>query len=222
MTSQANFKRRVRDRMARTGERYAAARRMLLEHAEHRRAGQRRVRHAEPELDDHAVAHATGRDWNTWCDAIDAWPGHTQGHTAVAQWLCDHHAVDAWWAQSVTVGWERITGIRKPHQMADGTFTAGKSRTIAGDAAALRAMLLDAAAHADLFPGHVSAVKSKPASKSIRLAIGEGTAQFDLEPKGDGRVKVTVSHAKLPTADAVEAWKFYWSEWLEAIDASTG
>ncbi len=205
--------------MARTGERYAAARRILLEQAQ-RRTG--RTWHADPEIDDEGIRKATGRGWNALCDLVDSWPGHSQGHTAIAQWLVDQHGVGAWWAQSVTVGWERITGVRKPHQMADGSFTAGKSRTINCDAAALRAMLLDAAARADLFPGHVSTLKSKPASKSIRLAIGEGVAQFDLEPKDEGRMKVTVSHVKLPTSDAVEQWKFYWSEWLEAIDATKG
>ena len=205
--------------MARTGERYAAARRVLIEQAQRRRAASGRVWHAEPEVADDALAAATGRGWNAWCDLIDAWPGHARGHTAVARWLVAQHSVDGWWAQGVTVGWERITGRRLPHQMADGTFTAAKSRTISGDASALRAMLLDAAARADLFAGHATTLKSKPASKSIRLAIGDGVAQFDIEAKDDGRVKVTVSHAKLPTHESVEQWKFFWSEWLEAVDS---
>ncbi len=210
--------------MARTGERYAAARRVLLEQAQQRRqAGSSRAWCAEPDLADDAVTKGTGRGWNAWCDLIDAWPGHVRGHTAIAQWLVDQHGVDRWWAQGITVGWERITGARLPHQMADGTFTAAKSRTITGSAAALRSMLLDAPSRTDLFPGHTSSLKSKPTSKAIRLEIGDGIAQFDVvDAKGDGRVTVTVSHLRLPTHDSVEQWKFYWSEWLEAIDASTG
>ncbi len=221
MTTQAGFKRRVRERMTLTGERYAAARRVLLEQAQRRRGRSSRVWIAEPEVDDDTIRKATGREWNAWCDLIETRPGRTQGHTAIAQWLVGEHGVGAWWAQSVTVGYERITGIRLPHQMADGTFTAGKSRTITGDAAALRAMLLDTHAHADLFAGHAPTLKSKPASKAIRLAFSDGIAQFDLDAKEDGRVKVTVSHLKLPTYESVEQWKFYWGEWLEAID-STG
>lgn len=218
MTQHASFKLRIRERMARTGERYAAARRVMLEQAA-RRSG--RIWHAEPEVDDVGVHKATGRRWNDWCDLIDARPADVQGHTAIAQWLVEQHAVGRWWAQSVTVGWERISGARLPHQMADGSFTAGKSRTIGGDASALRRLLLDAQGRSDLFPGHVATLKSRPSAKSIRLALGDGIAQFDLEAKDEGRVKVTVSHTGLPSSESVEQWKFYWAEWLDAIDDTT-
>ena len=33
-----------------------------------------------------------------------------------------------------------------------------------------------------------------------------------------GRVKITIAHDKLPTPEAVEEWKGYWSDWLEAVD----
>ncbi len=225
MTSHASFKQRVRDRMVRTGERYAAARRVLLEQARRRASdGSRpsRVWRSEPDIDDAGILKGTGRSWNAWCDLIDAWTGHAQGHTAIAQWLVQQQGMDAWWAQSVTVGWERITGVRLPHQMADGTFTAGKSRTVSANATALRAMLLDERSRADLFPGHTATLKSKPTSKAIRLAMGDGVAQFDLVSLPDGRAKVTVSHLQLPTYDSVELWKFYWNEWLDAIDSGAG
>lgn len=70
-------------------------------------------------------------------------------------------------------------------------------------------------------PGHVATLKSKPTSKAIRLTLGDGIAQFDLDDKGGGRVKVTVSHTGLPSTECVEQWKFYWGEWLHAIDEGT-
>ena len=33
-----------------------------------------------------------------------------------------------------------------------------------------------------------------------------------------GAVKITIAHDKLPTPEAVEEWKGYWSDWLEAVD----
>lgn len=53
----------------------------------------------------------------------------------------------------------------------------------------------------------------------MRLAIGQGTALIGIEVKDD-RVKITVSHEGLPLHSDVEEWKFYWSEWLDAIDQS--
>ncbi|MGL5856895.1 MAG: hypothetical protein ACRC35_00535 [Angustibacter sp.] len=55
--------------MAKTGERYAAARRVLVE-----RSRSTKVWAAESEMSDEAITSRTGRGWNDWCDLIDAWP----------------------------------------------------------------------------------------------------------------------------------------------------
>lgn len=214
MTTQESFKRRVRARMSKTGERYNAARRALLAKST---AGPRAWA-SEPETSDAKVAEATGRGWNAWCDLIDAWPGHAEGHTAVAAWLVEQHGVDGWWAQSVTVGWERITGRRLPYQMADGTFSASKSRTVEVDAEALRTLLLDDADRADLFGGTAAALRSRPTSKNIRLAVGGGTVEISIEPKGADHAKVTVAHTKLAAHDDVQRWKHFWTDWLAALN----
>lgn len=222
MTRQESFKKRIRERMAKTGERYGAARRVLIEKADDpgRDDAAARPWIAEPETGDDAVLEATGRRWNDWCDVIDAWPGKEDGHTAIATYVQEEHGIPGWWAQTVTVGYERITGRRLPHQRADGTFSAGRSRTVTVDASALREMLLDDADRADLFPGLDTELRSRPTSKNIRLAMGEGTAEIDLAPRDDGRVKVTIAHERLPEYEAVDRWKGFWSGWLDALDGS--
>lgn len=214
MTTQESFKKRVRARMAMTGERYTTARRALLARA----AARRRPRVSEPEVGDEAVISATGRGWDDWCSLIDGWPGDTWDHAAVARRLQTEHGLNGWWAQSVTGGYERITGRRLPGQMPDGTFTANRSKTVAADADQLRRLLLDDRDRADLFPDEVTELRSKPTSKSIRLGLDPGVALIGLQPLADGRTKVTVQHEKLPTIDDIERWKFWWSDWLDAID----
>lgn len=221
MTKQENFKQRVRARMTKTGERYAAARRALIDQG---RPGQpagdgARVWMSEPEIGDDALRAQTDIGWNDWCDRIDAWPGHVDGHTAVAAWLHAECDLDGWWSQTITGGWERITGRRLPHQMPDGTFTANTSRTVAVDANELRAALLDADDRRDLFPGHETELRSKPTSASIRIVLGPGSARFSLTARPDGRTTVTVAHERLPEYADVEEWKFFWSDWLDALDA---
>jgi len=217
MTRQETFKRRIRQRMEKTGERYGAARRVLIEQSSP--SGERQWA-SEPEMADDTLREATGRGWDEWCDIIDAWPGRAEGHTAIATYVREEHGVDGWWAQTVTVGYERISGLRLPHQQPDGTFSAGKSRTVTADAELLREMLLDGEDRADLFPGLETELRSRPGSKVIRIGIGPGTAQIALDTQDDGRVKITIAHDKLPTPDAVEEWKDYWSDWLEAVDGS--
>ena len=218
MTRQESFKRRIRQRMEKTGERYGAARRVLIDQSSTEGG---RIWASEPEMADDTLREATGRGWDEWCDIIDAWPGHSDGHTAIATYLHDEHDVAGWWVQTVTVGYERITGLRLPHQQPDGTFSAGKSRTVTADAGLLREMLLDDDDRADLFPGLETELRSRPNSKVLRIGIGSGTAQLALDPQGHGRVKITVAHDKLPTADAVEEWKGYWSDWMEAVDEAS-
>ncbi len=220
MTKQESFKRRVRARMEKTGERYAAARRALIQQADEPR---KRVWVAQPEVGDDAVSEATGKGWEQWCDIIDCWAGQGPGapvtdHTAIAAHLQGELGVDPWWAQTVTVGYERITGLRLPYQRPDGTFTAGKSATVTVDGEELRRLLLSDADRPDLFPGHDTALVSRPEAKRMRFSLGPGVVQITIDPTDRaGRHRIGVSHEKLPTFDEVEVWKHYWGEWLAAI-----
>lgn len=180
-----------------------------------------RVWVAQPDPSDDAVRAATGRGWDEWCDVIDAWPGHEDGHTAIAAYVQGEHGVESWWAPNVTVGYERITGIRLPGQMADGTFSASASRTIAVDGGRLRERLLNEAGRRALIPGHATQLRSRPASKNVRLGLPEGSAEFSIETRADGKAKVVVSHTKLPSPTASAAWKAFWTKWLEALPTST-
>ena len=167
---------------------------------------------------DDTLREATGRGWDEWCDIIDAWPGHP---TAIPPSPPTSAMSTAW----RMVGpdrdgrYERITGLRLPYQQPDGTFSAGKSRTVTADAGLIREMLLDDEDRADLFPSLETELRSTT-SKVLHIGIGPGTAQIALDPQDEGRVKITVAHDKLPTAEAVEEWKGYWSDWLEAVDGA--
>lgn len=214
MTTQESFKKRIRARMERTGERYGAARRALIERAA-RADGRPWV--SEPEVSDDRVVAATGRTWNEWCDLIEASAVADAGHQAVARWVGEAHGLDGWWSQQVTGGFERITGIRVPGQMPDGTYQIGRSRTVPGDAADLRAMLLNDADRSDLFGGQPTELRSKPTTKVLRLGMADGVALFTLTGRADGRMTVTVAHERLPDAATAEQWKVWWEAWLDAL-----
>ena len=221
--------------MATTGERYTAARRALLAGASGGSAGgggapgpRARQWVSQPEMSDESMEARTGRGHNEWADIIEAWADETGGdlsdHTAVAAYLLENFdELDGWWAQAVTVGYERITGLRLPYQRADGSFSCSKSRTVAIGADALRKMLSSEEHRADLFPDQATELRSKPETKALRIAIGpEGAAAiFTIDAVADGRAKVAVQHERLPTYDSVEEWKFYWSDWFDAIADST-
>ena len=214
MTRQESFKHRIRARMEKTGEKYGAARRALIEQS----SGTRRWV-AEPELSDTVLRDATGRGWDEWCDIIDGWAGHGEGHGAVASYLQESHGVDGWWAQTVTVGWERITGRRLPHQRPDGSFTVSKSRTMTVDVPALRSMIIDDDDRRDLFPGISTVLRSQPESKALRVGFEPGVVLFSFDPVDEVRTRVTATHERLDEPQMVEEWRRYWDRWLEAIAA---
>lgn len=214
MTQQESFKKRVRERMSRTGERYSTARRQLLSRAEPARSWA-----ATPETSDDAVRASTGKGWEEWRRIID---GHgITDHAAIASRLQESHGLDGWWAQTVTVGYERIIGLRLPYQRPDGTFSATKSRTLSCDPDELRSMLLDSDDRAVLLGDLETELRSSPQSKSIRIRLDEGTVLFTLDPVSDGRTKATVTHERLARFDDVARWKEYWSGWLAAVDEAS-
>lgn len=51
----------------------------------------------------------------------------------------------------------------------------------------------------------------------MRLALDEGVVLFTLDPRPDGKVRVTVTHSNLTGPAAVERWKAFWGQWLQAL-----
>ena len=213
MTTQEALKKRIRERMTKTGERYTAARSVVLAQS----ANRKRTWISEPETPDDKTREATGRGWDEWCDVIEAWGGRSEGHAAIARHLAATYGLTGWWSQGVTIGYERITGLRVVNQMTDGTFTASKSKTLDLDVDLLRSLLIDDDARRDLFPRHDTVLRSKPTSKALHIGFDEGAALFSFDAATNGRTRLTVSHEKLPSSEAADRWRFYWAEWLDAL-----
>ncbi|GAA1824757.1 DUF4287 domain-containing protein [Nesterenkonia flava] len=178
---------------------------------------------AAPDVSDATIRENTGRGWDEWVALIDAGPGRAAGHAAIAAWLVEEHGVDGWWAQGVTVGYERITGLRLPGQMKDGTFSVSRSKTLPLDGAEFRERLNDDDARAALLPGLSSQPRSKPTTKAPKFSLADaetgenvGVLQFRVEPAAAG-CKLVVTHEKLPDPQAAEKWKQHWGDWLEDL-----
>ncbi|WP_084102793.1 hypothetical protein [Demequina sp. NBRC 110051] len=178
---------------------------------------------SDPEIADTSLVEATGRGWDAWVAIIDAGPAAGKDHTAIADWVkAETDIVSWWWAQAVTVGYERITGLRLPGQMKDGTFTVSRTRTLSVDVPSAREVFEDEARLAASTLGLTLARSSKPGVKTPRFLAADATltplghVTFTADPSKSG-AKLTVTHEKLPTAQAAEAWKAYWAEWISRL-----
>ncbi|MEN5074712.1 DUF4287 domain-containing protein [Isoptericola cucumis] len=224
MTKHETFKKRVRERMARTGEKYGAARRALLARASSPTDGADPGWVSPPDVSDDAIRSNTGHGWDEWVALIDAGPGRAAGHTAIAAWVGEQHDVPGWWAQSVTVGYERITGLRVPGQRPDGTFSVSRSKLVDLDPDVLRKLLDDDADRTDLVPGLTLTPRSRPGVKRPRFGVSDDDGQHgvllvSMDAAGP-RLRLTATHEKLASAAEAEQWKAYWGEWLEALGES--
>ncbi|MBA3235366.1 MAG: hypothetical protein H0T59_05155, partial [Chloroflexi bacterium] len=142
MPNQKAFKQRVRTRMTKTGESYTTARAQLLrkgsdpeglpeqpadEAPDATLAPADQPTDATPSTDaealltsDDAILRATGRGSGDWFGLLDGWGAQERRHPEIARWLMNEHGVDGWWAQNLTVSYERARGLRARHQMTSG------------------------------------------------------------------------------------------------------
>src|SRR5882672_3317104 len=79
-------------------------------------------------VSDEAVKKATGKDWKQWFSLLDKHGAQKLAHRDIAELLAGKYVDSGWWAQMVTVMYERARGLRELHQTADG-FVANVSKT---------------------------------------------------------------------------------------------
>lgn len=210
MPKQKDLKRLVRSRMQKTGESYTAARLQL-------------VRKKEPPIDyaalagmsDDAISKKTGRTWADWVRVLDAVNAAERPHREIAEHVASL-GTPAWWSQTVTVGYERIRGLRDRGQRRGGSYEANKSRTFNVPIETLFDAFANARKRKKWLPVKLT-VRTAIPQKSMRITWDDDTlVQLYFLAKGS-KSSVTVQHTKLPDRAAVEVTKKVWAEHLERL-----
>jgi hypothetical protein len=225
---QKDLKRLVRARMQKTGEAYTAARAHILTKATPNTAPKRPAKTtALPAIDyaalagltsDAALKEKTGCGWERWVKTLDQFGAGAMTHRDIARLVHEKFKVPGWWAQTVTVGYERITGRRAIGQRGDGSYEASKSRTFNVPVDELFAAWADARARRRWLDETGVKVRTSTKPKTIRLAWSDGAiVNAWFTPKGAARSTVAIAHTKLPDRASSERQKQYWSERLTAL-----
>jgi hypothetical protein len=225
MPANKDLKRVVRARMKKTGESYTAARSQLLK----KPRAKRPVPEATPAprpgdyaklagMSDAAVKAKTGCTWERWVVALDHHGAAKMSHREIAALVHEKYDVSGWWAQQVTVGYERIRGLRDRGQRRDGAYEAGKSRTFNVPVEALFDAFANSAKRRRWLDGEKPTVRTATAPRSMRLGWPDGTlVALWFEKKGAEKSSVSVQHTKLPDRSSVERMKTYWSARLDRL-----
>jgi hypothetical protein len=216
MPTGKDLKRLVRDRMKKTGESYTAARMQLLT----KRVLSPPVAPADfakiAGMSDASVKKATGCTWERWVKALDKAGAATKSHGEIAA-LVSFYGTPDWWCQMVTVGYERIRGLRDRGQRRGGGYEASKSRTFDVPVARVFAEFKNDRARERWLDKRVT-VKSATAPKRMRLAFPDGTsAVVGFVAKGPAKTVVAIQHEKLADRGAVDATKKAWGNAFEKL-----
>jgi hypothetical protein len=213
MTRQRSFKRLVRARMGKTGERYAAARAALL-------AAEESKSSEAPTLtvSDEVIGRRTGRGWEEWFDLLDDSGALAKRHREIARWLQSEHGIDGWSAQSVTVSYERARGGRAVGEHADG-FAITAQKTVEVPVDRLYDAFVDESLRERWLPDSRLRERTATKPRSARFDWGDGETRVvvGFMAKGDAKSVVAIEHARLSGAAEAERMKAFWRERVAAL-----
>jgi hypothetical protein len=221
MPRQKDLKRLVRTRMQKTGEAYTTARAQILKKKPSKtvKAVASRPNYAElAGMSDAVIKEKTGCSWEKWVHALDYYGADKMPHREIAALVKEKYHVGDWWSQSVTVGYERIKGLRARGQRRDGSYEASKSRTFNVPVDVLYKAWADARKRGRWLKEPKVKVRTATEAKSMRLDWTDGSIiAIGFYPKGAARSSVAVQHTKLPDRARADALKQYWAERLDAL-----
>jgi len=131
------------------------------------------------------------------------WP-----HRAIAQYVREKYHTPSWWTQMVTVGYERIKGLRERGQQRGGEFRCSKSRTFQAPVGRVYTA----------FRRLKFTVRSSSKNRFMRITWPDGTSVLaSFVPKGRSKCLLAIEHSKLESKQAAERMKAMWTEKLGSL-----
>jgi hypothetical protein len=222
MPTNKDFKRLVRGRMEKTGESYTTARAHLRKQkpaaavtpapspAHYAKVGGK---------SDAILKERTGCTWERWVKALDRAKAYTWPHPKIAKYVTEKYHIPGWWAQTVTVGYERIKGLRAVGQRRDGSFEANKSKTFAVPLERLYHAFHDGRTRARWLPDVDLTVRAATRQKSMRITWPDRTSvEIGFMRKAPAKSQVALQHGKLPDRASATRMKQYWTQRLGALE----
>ena len=238
MPRQKDLKRLVRARMKKTGEAYTTARAHILKTPPRKarpagRVASRLTPPAAPAapapptqkqyaelagMSNAVILEKTGRTWEDWVRVLDGHGADRMAHSEIAKLLSTTYKVPSWWTQMVTVGYERLKGLRARGQRRDGTYEASKSRTFDVPVTTLFEAWADAKIRRRWLDEPGVMVRTATAPKSMRLGWPDGTIiAVGFTPKGPAKSAVALAHTKLADRETADRLKAYWAQRLDEL-----
>lgn len=180
----------------------------------------------------------TGRASSEWFRLLDEFNVRENGRTKAASHLMHEHGVQPWWAQAITVQYERNLGLRSYGQRHDG-FAVSVQRAMAAPVEVIWRALCESSEvsvwyrprrRQGFYPGGRWSNAGGDRGQFRRIVPGSllrftwenprhspGSAvQIEISDKG-GRCTLKVTHRRIGTAEEREELRLLWSRALDSL-----
>jgi uncharacterized protein YndB with AHSA1/START domain len=173
-------------------------------------------------MSDEVMRAKTGRDWAEWTQTLDALGAAAMPHRDIARHVHQMTGLD-WWSQTVTVGYERIRGLREKGQRRGGSYEVSKSKTLPVPLATLYQAWSTPRARSRWLGGVKLRVRKATPEKTLRIAWEDGSSvECYFVAKGEAKSQVAVQHRGLASREEAERARLLWTERLDALAAALG
>lgn len=191
--------------------------------------------HYAPEHDcsPDGIAQATGRGFDEWFRELDEFGGPAKGRRALGEHLMGARTLDAWWATTLLVEYEKARGVTEKDGAPTG-YNICVTKSVGAAPAAVFDALLDASwwlggdtapaegANFDDGDGHRGTWKKVTPAKLLRFTWegpghqGGETVDIKLAPSG-AKTSIVLNHTRLPDRPAADAMRAAWGRVLDAL-----
>jgi len=170
---------------------------------------------------DDALRAATGKGWNEWLAQLDAAGAAAKGldHNRLLDLTMKSLPESAgWWAQMVSVGYERVRGLRQMHESCNGEFQATLSKTFPVPLFAAFAAWADASIRGEWLDAPDLSFTKLNAGRNIRARWPDGSLlDIRFNATGPDRCQIVVDTMKLNDGEAVQQAKAFWQAQFERL-----
>lgn len=170
------------------------------------------------EVSEAAIEKATGQTWQAWFERLEEHGARDLAHKEIATWLVNEQKVAGWWAQSLTVRYEREIGRRQTGQDNKGNFSASASKTLSGSIDDAMQWWLKKVEATDAFHG-IDIVTSSTTStekwRHYRAGLADGSrVVVGIYAKTPTKAGLGLQHEKITSGAMAELWRVYWKQFL--------
>lgn len=172
-----------------------------------------------------ALENGTGRKWTEIEDYLATIGADQLSHKEIARKLNDDGIVTGWWAQSVTVAYEQMTGRRIPGQDCNGEFSVSVSKTLNGTMDEALQKWQEHVGGAESFSAidisRGPEVNSTEKWRYWRCGLTDGSrVNVNIYQKSEAKAALSIQHERLESTEQIEHWRTFWKAYIKDLQSA--